>query len=87
MASQSQKPDQSTKPSSRRRASSLPEDLQKLLDKEEIYWDSYGDFENSWTTTRTNNDPPMVVADMRREQQAQKGRAGNLKMEGDESGR
>ena len=28
----------------------------------------------------------MVVADMRREQQAQKGRAGNLKMEGGESG-
>ena len=51
MASQSQMPNQSTKPSSRRRASSLPEDLQKLLDKEELYWDSYGDFENSWTST------------------------------------
>ncbi|KAB8277224.1 hypothetical protein BDV30DRAFT_235022 [Aspergillus minisclerotigenes] len=80
MSSQSHRPNQSTNKSSHRRGSSLPEDLQNLLNKEELYRDLYGDYENSWTTTRTNDDPPMVVGDMRREQQGQKGR-GDMEME------
>ncbi|KAE8393516.1 hypothetical protein BDV23DRAFT_149336 [Aspergillus alliaceus] len=80
MSEQSHQPDQSTNTSSQRRRSSLPENLQKLLDKEEQYWDSYGDFENSWTTTRRNNDPPMVVGDMAGKQ-AQEGRVGHEKLE------
>lgn len=34
-----------------RRHSHLPKDLQELVDKDEQFRDSYGDFENSWTTT------------------------------------
>ncbi|KAB8245508.1 hypothetical protein BDV35DRAFT_256397 [Aspergillus flavus] len=85
MSSHSDQSNQSTNKSSHRRGSSLPEDLQNLLDKEELNWDLYGDYENSWTTTRTNNDPPMVVGDMRREQQDQKGRVRNMEMEGEEN--
>ncbi|KAE8379060.1 hypothetical protein BDV26DRAFT_260265 [Aspergillus bertholletiae] len=75
MSEPSHHSNQSSNTSSHRRSSSLPDDLQNLLNKEEHYRDLYGDFENSWTTTRTNDDPPMVVGDMRREQ-AEKGRAG-----------
>ncbi|KAB8075545.1 hypothetical protein BDV29DRAFT_171907 [Aspergillus leporis] len=76
--------DQPTK-SSQRRRSSLPENLQKLLDREERYWDNYGDFENSWTTKRPNNDPPLGTADMAREQ-AQKGGLWKAKSEDKGSG-
>ncbi|KAF7588326.1 hypothetical protein BBP40_005892 [Aspergillus hancockii] len=77
MAEQNPQP---TESSSQRRRSSLPEKLQKLLDREEHYWDNYGDYENSWTTTRFNNDTSMGTTDMAREQ-AQKGKSGNGNME------
>ncbi|KAE8341847.1 hypothetical protein BDV24DRAFT_131515 [Aspergillus arachidicola] len=51
MSSHSDQSNQSANKSSHRRSSSLPEDLQNLLDKEELYRDLYGDYENSWTTT------------------------------------
>jgi hypothetical protein len=38
-----------------RRKSSLARELQDLIDREERFKDNYGDFENSWTSTRIND--------------------------------
>ncbi|KAL5355046.1 hypothetical protein BJX96DRAFT_170297 [Aspergillus floccosus] len=39
-----------------RRESSLSKELQALIDREERFKDNYGDFENSWTSTRIEDE-------------------------------
>ncbi|KAF9885341.1 hypothetical protein FE257_012958 [Aspergillus nanangensis] len=45
-----------------RRHSSLPKRMQELVDDEEKYRDLYGDFENSWTSTRNKDNNPQPAA-------------------------